>query len=251
MIKRLYLNTYRLNEWGPFGNVKIYLLIGKEKAMLIDSGYGQKDLSKEIRKITKNPVKVFLTHGHIDHAGGTFRFSDVYLKKEDQEVFRRHTSFDFMSKHLKTSPHEYPIPQEIHLGKIDLGDREIEIVSTPGHTPGSVSFVDREGKVAFVGDFINPWDTWLGLEESLEVKEFLNSLKQFKKVIQDNDIKKIYSGHNLIPMTPQIIEDYIIFCEKIIRGEIKNQKYKNKGICKGFFSKYKKAKLIYKKESIK
>lgn len=247
MIKRLYLDTFRLNEWGPFGNVKTYLLIGKEKAMLIDSGYGQKDLSKEVLKITKKPVMLFLTHGHIDHAGGSFRFSEVYLKKEEREVFERHTDFAFRNQYFKTSPHSYPIPQDVLLGEIDLGGRKIGIISTPGHTPGSVSFIDANGKTAFVGDFINPWDTWLGLKESTSVEEYLNSLKQFKKVIDDNHIERIYSGHNLIPMSPKIVEDYIILCEKIIHGETRKPKYKNKGICKGYLSKYKKAKLIYKR----
>lgn len=248
MIKKLYKDSYRINEWGPFGNVKTYLLVGKEKAVLIDSGYGRKDLSEKVSRITDKPVMLVLTHGHIDHVGGSFRFSDVYLNKEDREIFKHHTDSAFRNRNFKATPHQYPNPHDIGPGAIDLGGRMIDVIKTPGHTKGSISIIDKHGKTAFIGDFINPWDTWLGLEESTNVKEYLDSLKYFRKIRDENGIEKIYSGHNLLPMSPSIVDDYIVLCEKIIRKEFKNPKYTDRGICKGYVSKYKKAKLIYKEE---
>ncbi len=40
-VKKLAENTYRISEWGAFGLVKMYLLIGNERALLVDSGYGK------------------------------------------------------------------------------------------------------------------------------------------------------------------------------------------------------------------
>ena len=48
----------------------VYLLIGEEKAMLIDSFYGQGDLRAFVETITDKPVIVANTHGHFDHTGG-------------------------------------------------------------------------------------------------------------------------------------------------------------------------------------
>ena len=45
-IKKLYYNTYSISEFGPFGFVKMYLLIGSNCALLIDSGYGKINLKK-------------------------------------------------------------------------------------------------------------------------------------------------------------------------------------------------------------
>ncbi len=247
MINKIYSDTYRINEWGPFGNVKTYLLVGREKAVLIDSGYGNTNLPKIVSRITNKPVILILTHGHIDHVGGSFHFNNVYLKKEDIDVFKHHTDLNFRNRFLKSSDHPYLIPHDIFFDNIDLGGRTIDIISTPGHTKGSISIIDSKQRTAFVGDFINPWDTWLGLDESTSVKEYLDSLEHFRKVRIENDVGKIYSGHNFIPRSPSIVDDYIFLCKKIIRKEIPNPKYKDKGICKGFVSKYRKAKLIYKK----
>ena len=51
-IKKLYENTYRISEWGAFGPVKMYLLIGNERALLINSGYGKMDLKSIVTRIT-------------------------------------------------------------------------------------------------------------------------------------------------------------------------------------------------------
>ena len=47
-VKKLAENTYRISEWGAFGLVKMYLLSGNERALLIDSGYGKIDLKSSI-----------------------------------------------------------------------------------------------------------------------------------------------------------------------------------------------------------
>lgn len=247
MIDKIYRDTYRINEWGSFGNVKTYLLVGKEKALLIDTGYGKTDLAKKVKLITEKPVMVVLTHGHIDHVGGSFRFKDVHLKREDLKIWMHHTDPSFMNEYFKTAPHHYQNPSDVPLTTIDLGQRSVEIIATPGHTKGSISIIDKQGKTAFVGDFINPLDTWLGLEESLSVEEYHESLKYLQEIMKVEGITKIYSGHNFVKMSPKIVEDYIILCEKIIHREIKTPKYKDKGICKGYVARYKKAKLIYKR----
>ena len=55
---------------GAFGPVKMYLLIGNERALLIDSGYGKIDLKGIVARLTDKPVTLMLTHGHLDHASG-------------------------------------------------------------------------------------------------------------------------------------------------------------------------------------
>ena len=48
-VKKLAENTYRISEWGAFGPVNMYLLIGNERALLIDSGYGKIDLKSIVQ----------------------------------------------------------------------------------------------------------------------------------------------------------------------------------------------------------
>ncbi len=249
MIKKIFENTYRINEWGPFGNVKTYLLVGQEKALLIDSGYGKEDLAKEVRKITDKPVVVFLTHGHLDHANGAYRFEDVYLHPNDEIIYKSHLNPDFVHQYFKNLDIPQVTTKEIPIGEYDLGGRVVKVIHTPGHTLGSISVLDPFSGIAFVGDFINPWDTWLGLDESTSVEEYLNTLKYFKQEITNCGINKLYSGHNELAMSTKYIDNYITLCRQIISGDITKAKKKDKGICKGYCSKYRRAKLIYKRDN--
>ena len=65
-------------EYGAWGiqtrNVTCYLLLGREKAMLIDTAYGEGDLPALIASITSLPLIVVNTHGHYDHTSGNAFF---------------------------------------------------------------------------------------------------------------------------------------------------------------------------------
>ena len=250
MIKKISNETYVINEWGPFGNVKMYLLIGNDKALLIDSGYGCLDLEKIVRKVTDKSVVVLLTHGHIDHANGAYHFKDVVLDKNDIEVYKKHTSKEFRSQFFKKVQNTQVETKDVPFGRYDLGGREVIILHTPGHTPGSISVIDPYSKIAFVGDFINPWDTWLGLDESTSVETYLKSLIYLKTEIKKYGINKLYSGHNEFKMPIEYVDEYIELCKKIMEDKNLKAKKKDKGICRGYLSKYKRAKLIYRRDKI-
>ena len=89
-MEQIYENTYAIREVGCAGEVNMYLVVGKKRAALIDCGYGGIDLPAMIRTVTKLPVTVICTHGHIDHAFGSWMFEDVYLHPLDMEVYKEH-----------------------------------------------------------------------------------------------------------------------------------------------------------------
>ena len=61
--------------WEPAG-VASSLIIGKKKALLIDTGYGYGDLKAVVESLTDLPVQVVNTHCHLDHAGGNYQFQN-------------------------------------------------------------------------------------------------------------------------------------------------------------------------------
>ena len=69
--KEIALNTY---EIGEFDCASIFLLVGDERAMVIDTGVGIGDLKGFIRKLTDKPLMVCYTHNHVDHVGGAGAF---------------------------------------------------------------------------------------------------------------------------------------------------------------------------------
>lgn len=243
-IKRIYEDTFRISEWGPFGPVKMYLLIGKEKALLIDCGYGKINLKSIISKLTNKPVTLLLTHGHIDHARGCYAFDDVYLDEDDFDVFQKHLDREFQKNYFSKTVEKGRI-KKLDFDSFDLGDRKVSLLKTPGHTKGSVCIIDPFSHIAFVGDTINPFDVWLGLEESTSVKTYKESLEKLLSIINKYQIDYLYSGHNTLPMKKSKLIDFISLCDEIIKNKAKGRKV-DKGICKGYKAKYKSAALIYK-----
>lgn len=68
-----------------------YLLVGRTQALLFDSGYGISNLHSFVRTITKLPLEVVISHGHLDHAGGLYNFDcPVYMHSADISVYQAH-----------------------------------------------------------------------------------------------------------------------------------------------------------------
>lgn len=65
-IREIAEDTYMISD---FGIANCYLLIGEERALLIDCGLGIGDIKGAVEKITDKPILVVATHGHVDHAG--------------------------------------------------------------------------------------------------------------------------------------------------------------------------------------
>ena len=79
-VKEIYENTYSILEKGFEGlDAYMYLLIGEEKALLIDCGYGIIDLKKIIGEITDKPLICVCTHGHHDHVMGVCQLDDTLI----------------------------------------------------------------------------------------------------------------------------------------------------------------------------
>ena len=91
-----YFITYQVNDHiyqlkDPMG-VLTTLVIGKEKALLVDTAYGIGDLKEAIKNITSLPLIVINSHGHMDHSCGNYQFEEVYINKLDYELCQRHNN---------------------------------------------------------------------------------------------------------------------------------------------------------------
>ncbi|MCJ7550582.1 MAG: MBL fold metallo-hydrolase, partial [Anaerolineae bacterium] len=67
-------DTWEIDE---FDCASVFLLIGQDKAMLIDTGMGIGDLRGAVRKITDKPLVVVISHGHVDHTGNARQFEEI------------------------------------------------------------------------------------------------------------------------------------------------------------------------------
>jgi glyoxylase-like metal-dependent hydrolase (beta-lactamase superfamily II) len=150
------------------GDVWMYLIIGPEKAMLIDTSFGLGDTKALVDELTGGkPLIVVNTHSHFDHAYGNCRFDRVYCHEYTAPLLEQQTEhiwdylFDENGKNiwLEFDRNDLPIfrPYEI-VGVpdgyvFDLGnDYCVELKWVPGHASGHAMYIDKVNRILFAGD---------------------------------------------------------------------------------------------------
>jgi len=149
-------DLYILRESGCSNYEKpfLYLLFGKDKALLLDTGAGKTDVARVVRGqidlwLSKNnresvPLIVAHTHAHRDHISG-----DAELKALanttviEPKVSAVQAFFGFQNW-----------PAEVVT--YNLGDRILDIVPIPGHEASSIAIYDRQTGILFTGDSLYP-----------------------------------------------------------------------------------------------
>ena len=238
-VKNIYENTYQITDKGlGGGSVNMYLLIGDEKALLIDSGYGGLDLKAIISSITDKPVVCACTHGHVDHAMGAYQFEESYLHTLDYPVFEVHSSkdwFGYMTRAFLPSSKRYaaetaakvrPLPKPLDDIKcFELGNRKITWFFLKGHTQGSVVFYDERYNVLFDGDAA-PLGVWLFIPESSTLTQYRDNLKEYISFVKSHNNPVRYGGHMPKAMTVKNLENQLACVETAIEGKKKASRKK-------------------------
>ena len=171
-IEKLDSDTYRLCENKYSGKPCCWLLLGAERALLIDSGTGLADIGEAVRSLTSLPVTVTLTHACFDRIGGMSCFDDTCVSCEERAWVEGKQPFTIdyirsvIRQNLSDSPAGFDIDSyvpysggaanTIEGGHVfDLGGRTVEVISTPGHTPGHMCYYDRERRYLYSGNLIH------------------------------------------------------------------------------------------------
>lgn len=232
--------TFVINEYGLNA---MFLLVGEEKALLIDTGTGVFDLPLLLKTLTDKPVQVVLTHGHPDHAGAIGWFDEVYAHPDDFEMALGLTyegRRGYADSLLKVNPHA-PVTAEdtIRFEKqpkmlpmfdgetIDLGGRKVMVFETPGHTPGGLSFLDVRERIFITGDACNGNTLLLAFSGEPHPKQTLSTLKATaEKMIQLEPLyDRNYNGHVgyggsvfCLPQPYCVARDMVSLCSDLLSG---------------------------------
>ena len=170
-----------------------YLVVGGERACVIDTMNGYNDLYQAVRKITDKPLTVINTHGHPDHVFGNLYFQEAYLNPEDGGLVSQFTESPEFLKMCAEKGRAMPPFRDIRPGdRIDLGGRTLEVFALPGHTPGGILLLLREDRILFTGDSVNH-HLWMQLDGCLPMHLFLSELDKVMFLEEKADI--ILHGH--------------------------------------------------------
>ncbi|MBN2773737.1 MAG: MBL fold metallo-hydrolase [Prolixibacteraceae bacterium] len=222
---------FKISEVGPktwlledHGDDNIYLLEGDDKALIIDTGMGNADLLGAVRKITDKSLFVVNTHGHPDHSGTNYQFDKIYLHRDDVEAAKMFSgkkpnqNNQFIGEIF--NPEFIPVSEGY---KFDLGNRVIEVMETPGHTPGSICFLDVKNKFLFTGDNNNSL-VWLFLDGCLPLSEYLKTLEM--QVSRLDEFTTLYPGHGPA-MSSEFIIDQVNCVKTILDGTCEPRPYES------------------------
>ena len=191
----------------------VYLLIGDEKAALIDTFYGYGDLREMVETITDKPVMVINTHGHFDHTGGNSFWPEAYMS--GYAVGEAKNAFGEELKRIMDS-HAYPdyeckVLQDGDL--IELGNHTLEIIKIGAHSPGSIAILDRTERMLYGGDELEAGQVLISEKAIPAHLESMLKLKRF-----DADFDFINSAHNGTHLTKDYIDDFIELDRRFIAG---------------------------------
>lgn len=251
MLTKLYpMVQFKKDTWeiDEFDCASMFLLIGAERALLIDCGMGIGDLRGAVEMLTDKPVTVALSHGHVDHTGNARQFPEVWLHPADQGVripeslAWRRGDVEHIARRQKdcigapyTMFHLYPFDINVDLREpeepmptvrdladgtqFDLGGgRVVTAYACPGHTAGEMVFLDSQTRTLIAGDAVN-YNLGIG---AVPVETTLKALKRIRDMGDRYD--GIYNGHHDFralgaPLDGDCLPTIIDMCEHLVAGD--------------------------------
>lgn len=178
-----------------------YLVWDEEtkEGLVIDPADDGVGISEELINKGIKLVGVVMTHGHFDHSLAALDLKlmynvPVYISSKDKFLLDRQdeTAKHFLKMDVKT-PNILNIDKDLEeISEINFGKSKLEVIKTPGHTPGSVCFYTREDNLLFSGDTLfkdlrGRTDFKYG-----STKKIFESLRKLMELPEDTDV---FSGH--------------------------------------------------------
>ncbi|MBN2040442.1 MAG: MBL fold metallo-hydrolase [Spirochaetes bacterium] len=197
-------NSWRIED----GMVRAFLFEGTERALLVDSGFGEGNIREVVEGLTGKPVMLVNTHGDDDHTGCNSLFDKAYMHPAE---------FAF---YYEAVPSDAVVSPLWEGDIIDIGGRKFEVILIPGHTPGSIALLDRENRILISGDTISETPIFM-FGKVRSVPALIVSLEKLSKLSDSFDT--VYPSHGPFPVSKDLIAKEIAVARKLINGELEGQ----------------------------
>ena len=202
---------YAIYEPYQYEEALCTLILGDEKAILIDTGCGIGNIRDVVEEITDLPVMVLNTHAHNDHIAQNHLFAEVAMLDHPWSHEAEKGLPNSEMAHLiadgmlwKELPEDFDAENYVVPGFkvtrwfkegdiIDLGNRALEVIHTPGHTPDCVCFLDREDRLLFTGDMFYTGGIYTYLNGG-DLPTFINSYLKMLEYYDEFDY--LMPSHN-------------------------------------------------------
>lgn len=219
-VYRIRPGVFAIYEPHQYEEVISYLIVGKNRALLFDTGLGIGDMRKIVTQLTSRPITVLNSHTHFDHIGDNWQFHEIL--GVDTPSARRHAE-GATHEQLRDvviparfcgspppgfKPEAYAIPgfritRYIKDGEvIDLGDRQLEVLLTPGHAPDALCLADRKNRLLFTGDTFYAGPIFLYIPET-DIAAYGRSVDRLAQMVPQLD--DLLPSHNFPVAKPEML----------------------------------------------
>ncbi len=213
---------YRLDD-GRMSS--FYLVIGENKALLVDTGMGEGLLLPYLRTLTDLPLMLMVTHGHGDHVMHAGEFESVYMSPKDIPFLNGAFQRLGIQTVIDSSRFE-PITDE---QRIEADDFMLRCLDAGGHSPGSMVFYEENRHLLFTGDAVGSGaGVWMQLTGCLPIRQYRNNLLRLDTFWAGlPDDTQVFPGHwaqqymhssGYNPVCRVLVQDMITLCDDILAG---------------------------------
>lgn len=229
-VERIDEATFAISEYRHWEETHCYLLLGEEKALLIDTGLGVGNIRAVVESLTGLPLLVATTHVHWDHIGGHRHFDDiaVHAMERDWLASRFPIPPEVVKRNLLMNGPAFPPGFDVDqyrvyqgeptrllhdLDRIELGNRAVTVYHTPGHSPGHVCYYEEARKHLYSGDLIYR-GTLYAFYPSTDPALFLSSVQRIRSL----PVRRLLPGHHRLDVEVSLIEKTALAFEHLQKG---------------------------------
>jgi hydroxyacylglutathione hydrolase len=175
--------------------VNLFLIQNNDEYVVIDAGSNLEAVSKELQKLKISSDKVvalFLTHTHFDHTAaiGLFKNATIYLSKQEMPITDKKSATLTLNKTTYKNTYRFLEDQQI----IQVSNIKIKGILTPGHTPGSMSYLVND-KYLFVGDAFSLINGKVDKPNKDYTKDMKSAITSFEKINKLPKAGYIFTAH--------------------------------------------------------
>lgn len=204
----------------------VYLVIGTERALLIDTGCGAGNIKEYVKTLTDLPLTVLVTHGHFDHLGGGYRFGEIYIGRKETKVTAIHYEARQVWRELNENGIQVAFRDMTEIGPIkyhwlydgmffDLGDTVAECIVCPGHTAETYAVLLKKERILLIGDACHSI-TYLFFGNSYTVRAYKEKLLHLKQ--REGEWDRLLLSHPVGEAPKEMLDEVIHVCDEILCG---------------------------------
>jgi len=196
-----------------------YLIVGSERALLIDTGTGAVSMKAAVETLTDLPVLLVNSHSHWDHVGNNDEFAEIGIHRAEAHELAHTYSRGDIERFFGESNLLGPLPDGRAIDsirieasvptflldggeKFDLGGRTITALHTPGHAPGLLSFLDEDNGILFSTDTAYPGHLY-AYSVDTDLPTYIRSMELLASLAPS--LTTVHPSHNTDTMSPEFL----------------------------------------------